>query len=186
MTPDSLGIWIQRAGRAGRQRETVAKAYLLVQPSVFQEVKRRNTEGEEVMEYKKVVEDALQEWVETDSCQCDVADKWFNNPGPHEGEYDLKQNVMSLTLFSALINGCCNNCARNNLESKLCSDLWSTSLAALLSCNSSFDSLQPTSSSHTGLPALTPHILFDMQDSQLQLGNCYGWSAVVCDVHVMG
>jgi superfamily II DNA helicase RecQ len=91
MTPDSLGVWIQRAGRAGRQSETVAKAYLLVQPSVFQEVKRRNTGGEETMEYKKVVEDALREWVETDSCQRDVIDKWYNNPDPREGERDIKK-----------------------------------------------------------------------------------------------
>lgn len=90
MTPDSLGVWIQRAGRAGRQSGTVAKAYLLVQPSVFQEVKRRNAEGE-AMEYKKTVEDALREWVETDSCRRDVIDKQFNNPGPREGQHSVKK-----------------------------------------------------------------------------------------------
>ena len=93
MTPDSLGIWIQRAGCAGRQSRTVAKAYLLVQPSVFQEVKRKNAEGEDAMEYKKTVEDALREWVETDSCRRDVVDKWFNNPGPREGQHSVEQKI---------------------------------------------------------------------------------------------
>ncbi|KAI9434228.1 hypothetical protein H4582DRAFT_2060408 [Lactarius indigo] len=69
MTPDSLGVWLQRAGHAGWQGGTSAKVYLLVQPSVFQGVKKKNQEGEEVMEYKKAVEDALREWVETESCQ---------------------------------------------------------------------------------------------------------------------
>ncbi|KAH9062321.1 hypothetical protein EDB87DRAFT_1821314 [Lactarius vividus] len=84
MTPDSLSVWLQRAGRAGRQSGISAKAYLLVQPSVFQEVKKKNQEGGEVMDYKKAVEDALREWVETESCPCDVVNKWFNNPGPYE------------------------------------------------------------------------------------------------------
>jgi hypothetical protein len=72
--------------------------------------------------------------------------------------------MMSLTLFSAPINGCCDNCARNDLESKSQSELRSADPAALSSCNTSFDSLQPTSS-RTGSPALAP--LFDMRDSQL-------------------
>ena len=30
-------------------------------------------------EYKKKVEPALREWIETDSCRRDVADRYFNN-----------------------------------------------------------------------------------------------------------
>lgn len=92
--PDSLGTWLQRAGRAGRQSGTSAKAYLLVQPSVFQEVKKKNQEGGEATEYKKAVEDALREWVETEGCRRDVVDKWFNNPGPREGEHGFKKDIM--------------------------------------------------------------------------------------------
>ena len=91
MMPDSLSTWLQRAGRAGRQNGTVAKAYLLVQPSVFQEVKKKNAQGAEATEYKKVVEDALREWVETEGCRRNVADKRFNNPGPREGQHNVKQ-----------------------------------------------------------------------------------------------
>ena len=91
MMPDSLSTWLQRAGCAGRQNGTVAKAYLLVQPYVFLEVKNMNAQGAEATEYKKVVEDALREWVETEGCRRNVADKRFNNPGPREGQHNVKQ-----------------------------------------------------------------------------------------------
>jgi superfamily II DNA helicase RecQ len=39
MVPNSLSIWMQRAGRAGRNHLISAQAILLVQPSVFQERK---------------------------------------------------------------------------------------------------------------------------------------------------
>ena len=106
MTPDSLGTWIQRAGRAGRQNGSVAKVYLLVQPSVFQEVKKRTQDGAEATEYKKVVEDALREWVETEGCRRDVTDKWFNNPGIREGQNNIEQkyNVTDLCLQHRLMD----------------------------------------------------------------------------------
>jgi len=33
-------------------------------------------------EYKKKVEPALREWIETEGCRRDIADRYFNNP-PH-------------------------------------------------------------------------------------------------------
>ncbi|KAH9051362.1 P-loop containing nucleoside triphosphate hydrolase protein [Lactarius deliciosus] len=135
MTPDSLGVWLQRAGRARRQSGTSAKAYLLVQPSVFQE---------------KAVEDALREWVETESCRHDVVDKWFNNPGPRE----------------APTEGCCDNCERNDLASKS----KSRSASPAHFPDETTDNVQSTSTSHAASLVLTPQNLFDMQDSRL-LGN---------------
>ncbi|KAK7031813.1 P-loop containing nucleoside triphosphate hydrolase protein [Favolaschia claudopus] len=43
MVPTSLSIWMQRAGRAGRNFLVAARAILLVQPSVFKEVKALST-----------------------------------------------------------------------------------------------------------------------------------------------
>ena len=42
MVPKSLSVWLQRAGRAGRAHGSQATAYLLVQPSVFQEKGKLN------------------------------------------------------------------------------------------------------------------------------------------------
>ncbi|KAF4564928.1 hypothetical protein EYR36_002871 [Pleurotus pulmonarius] len=58
MVPESLAIWMQRAGRAGRNRETNARAILLVQPTVFQEVKsaRKKDEEDESLKYRKDVD----------------------------------------------------------------------------------------------------------------------------------
>lgn len=37
-------------------------------------------ERDDEFEYKKKVEPALREWIETKGCRRDVADKYFNNP----------------------------------------------------------------------------------------------------------
>ncbi|KAJ7241185.1 ribonuclease H-like domain-containing protein [Mycena rebaudengoi] len=47
MVPNSFSIWMQRAGRAGRDIIIAARAILLVQPSVFQEMKLQK-EGDDV------------------------------------------------------------------------------------------------------------------------------------------
>lgn len=96
---------MQRAGRAGRCASLNARALLFVEKSMFESQKRKRRkadtpetpdfEGEEELEseveeneheledereYKKKVEPALREWIETTGCRRDVADKYFNNP----------------------------------------------------------------------------------------------------------
>jgi superfamily II DNA helicase RecQ len=89
MVPKSLSIWIQRAGRGGRNRLIAARAILLVQPSVFQEVRASSAkskkasgesvivEGSENVIYRKSVEDGLRDWIETEDCRRDVTDEYF-------------------------------------------------------------------------------------------------------------
>lgn len=82
MVPASLSIWMQRAGRAGRTFSISARAILLVQPSVFQEVKKKN--GVPIPEsdatvYRKDVEEGLREWIETEDCRREVADVYFDS-----------------------------------------------------------------------------------------------------------
>lgn len=62
---------MQRAGRAGRNPSIKARVILLVQPSVFQEVARKN--GVEVKEgdlpqYRKDVKEGLRDWIESTEC----------------------------------------------------------------------------------------------------------------------
>lgn len=80
MVPASLSIWLQRAGRAARRNGSQGHAYLLVQPSVFQEKnKSGRVEGDEV-EYVKAVEEDMRRWIEAEDCRRDVQDDCFNNP----------------------------------------------------------------------------------------------------------
>lgn len=90
MVPKSLSIWMQRAGRGGRNRLIAARAILLVQPSVFQEVKAASAklkkapaveslgsdESDNII-YRKTVEEGLRDWIETEDCRRDVADEYF-------------------------------------------------------------------------------------------------------------
>ncbi|KAI9069772.1 P-loop containing nucleoside triphosphate hydrolase protein, partial [Trametes sanguinea] len=101
--PENLSIWLQRAGRAGRSPVVRARAIMLVQESVVQEVKSKKGEvaaeesdsdfyeEEEHVEdqvetkrekrvFKKNVEGALREWIETKGCRRAVADAYFDNP----------------------------------------------------------------------------------------------------------
>ncbi|KAF7291219.1 p-loop containing nucleoside triphosphate hydrolase protein [Mycena indigotica] len=74
MVPRSLSIWLQRAGRAGRNPTISARAVLLVQPSVFKEVMK---DGE--TKFQKTVESGLRSWVEADNCRRDVVDEYFDS-----------------------------------------------------------------------------------------------------------
>lgn len=81
---------MQRAGRGGRNRLIAARAILLVQPSVFQEVKAASAklkkapaveslgsdESDNII-YRKTVEEGLRDWIETEDCRRDVADEYF-------------------------------------------------------------------------------------------------------------
>jgi bloom syndrome protein len=99
MVPSSLSVWIQRAGRAGRDKDP-AEAILLVEPSVYQTSKNRgkndnkrqadqpedeedehsdeedqDVDGEISTESKKTdrgkkVEPGMREWIETRPCDC--------------------------------------------------------------------------------------------------------------------
>lgn len=58
VVPASLSIWLQRAGRADRKKDAQAHAYLLVQPTVFQEKnKKKREEGDEIVFVKTIVTD---------------------------------------------------------------------------------------------------------------------------------
>ncbi|KAJ7835534.1 hypothetical protein B0H14DRAFT_2590171 [Mycena olivaceomarginata] len=82
MVPSSLSIWMQRAGRAGQTFTIFARVILLVQPSVFQEVKMRKgvpiPESEGTV-YRKDVEEALRAWIETEDCRRDITDEYFDS-----------------------------------------------------------------------------------------------------------
>ncbi|KAK7021717.1 hypothetical protein R3P38DRAFT_2533652, partial [Favolaschia claudopus] len=79
MVPASLSIWMQRAGRAGRRFLIAARAILLVQPSVFKEVKPKDPTPNDNITFQKSVETALRTWIETEDCRRDVADEYFDN-----------------------------------------------------------------------------------------------------------
>ncbi|KAJ7159876.1 P-loop containing nucleoside triphosphate hydrolase protein, partial [Mycena crocata] len=112
MVPSSLSIWMQRAGRAGRNILIAARAILLVQPSVFQEVTKKGAEVTDGVVFKKAVESALREWIETKECRRDVADEYFDNG------VKRKRKVIILCVSHELIRSlaptgaCCDNCLR--------------------------------------------------------------------------
>ncbi|KAJ7281294.1 P-loop containing nucleoside triphosphate hydrolase protein [Mycena rebaudengoi] len=92
MVPGSLSIRMQRAGRAGRTFAIFARAILLVQPSMFQEIKTKNgapiPESEGTV-YRKDVEEGLREWIETEECRRDVTDEYFDSGLARQRNYLL-------------------------------------------------------------------------------------------------
>ncbi|KAJ7440733.1 P-loop containing nucleoside triphosphate hydrolase protein [Mycena latifolia] len=88
MVPSSLSVWMQRAGRAGRIFTIFSRAILLVQPSVFQEVKTKKgvpiPESEGTV-YRKDVEEGLRNWIETKECRRDVIDEYFDSGVARKG-----------------------------------------------------------------------------------------------------
>jgi len=93
MVPNTLSVWMQRAGRAGRSGAPSA-AVLLYEPSVVQKVKGKGVEeldndgdedlGEQLWEgddfKKKNVEGCLRSYVLTDQCRRTVTDEYFGTP----------------------------------------------------------------------------------------------------------
>ncbi|KAF9791032.1 P-loop containing nucleoside triphosphate hydrolase protein, partial [Thelephora terrestris] len=95
MVPDTLSVWMQRAGRAGRSGSPSA-AVLLYEPSVIQKVKgkladesdgededggdleERLHEGDDFR--KKNVESSLRSYVLTEQCRRVVTDAYFGTP----------------------------------------------------------------------------------------------------------
>jgi superfamily II DNA helicase RecQ len=78
---------MQRAGRAGRNILIAARAILLVQPSVFQEVAaKKGAEDPDSVLFKKEVEAGLREWIETEECRRDVVDEYFDNGAARKRE----------------------------------------------------------------------------------------------------
>lgn len=86
MVPKSMSIWTQRAGRGGCNHHIHARAILLVQPSVFQELKPvKGIEPEDgEVKYRKDVEAGLREWIETDGCRRDTSAIYFNDGVPQK------------------------------------------------------------------------------------------------------
>jgi superfamily II DNA helicase RecQ len=84
MVPSSFSIWMQRAGRAGRNIIIAARAILLVQPSVFQEMKVKDGDD---LTFRKAVEEGLRTWIEATGCRREVADEYFNSGTARKCEF---------------------------------------------------------------------------------------------------
>lgn len=102
--PENLCVWLQRAGRAGRSPAIQARAVMLVEASVVQEVRAKKKDEGGNMEsdsdfyeeeeqdenehdnegdkrsYKKNIEEQLREWIQAAGCRRAVADAYFDNP----------------------------------------------------------------------------------------------------------
>lgn len=89
MAPESLSIWFQRAGRAGRSADIQARAILLIQPSVFHEKGKATRKDGDPIEYVKQLEPGLRLWVSPPpgTCRRDIADEYFDNPQRCAGVY---------------------------------------------------------------------------------------------------
>ncbi|KIK06057.1 hypothetical protein K443DRAFT_637223 [Laccaria amethystina LaAM-08-1] len=115
MVPASLPIWMQRGGRGGRDKSIDAQAILLVQPSVFQEMKPASEDAEEVIKYRKDVEEGLRAWIETEGCRREVQAEYFND-GLARQRKALVESTNSHTLLIPPHPGptgiCCDNCLR--------------------------------------------------------------------------
>ncbi|KAI0681656.1 P-loop containing nucleoside triphosphate hydrolase protein [Cerioporus squamosus] len=87
MTPESLGVWIQRAGRAGRSPDIWAVAILLVETSVFAEKGKKDRKEGDPITYVKTLEPGLRKYVDApkETCRRDVVDKYFDNPPGRQG-----------------------------------------------------------------------------------------------------
>lgn len=107
---------MQRAGRGGRNTAICARAILLVQPSVFQEVKPASKaphlEASDV-KYRKDVEVGLREWIETEECRRDASDDYFDDGIPRKGlDANFVQTEIKLTHALDPSGICCDNCLR--------------------------------------------------------------------------
>ncbi len=120
MAPESLPVWIQRAGRAGRRHDIQAEAILLIQPTVFAEKgKKTRKEGEQIT-YVKKIDSGLRQWVEPTPkgrCRREVADEYFNNPPGRASELFCKSMDQCDDKWSLAPTGaCCDNCTAQEAE----------------------------------------------------------------------
>lgn len=110
MVPDTLSVWIQRAGRAGRSGAPSA-AILLYEPSVIQKIKCKEVDesgdegdgdfGERLWEgedfRKKNVEGSLRSYVLTEQCRRVITDEYFGTPTRDtEGMIGERQQMLYL------------------------------------------------------------------------------------------
>ncbi|KAJ8518979.1 hypothetical protein ONZ45_g4049 [Pleurotus djamor] len=79
--PSSLEVWMQRAGRAGRNPDIEAEAILLVQPTVLKEKKAAQgaESGDGATKYWKDVEPGLRSWIEAVACRREEAAVYFDD-----------------------------------------------------------------------------------------------------------
>ncbi|KAI0635510.1 P-loop containing nucleoside triphosphate hydrolase protein [Trametes polyzona] len=86
MAPESLPVWIQCAGRAGRQPGLQARAILLIQRSVYMEKGKSTRKDDQPIEYVKEINEDLRLYASAPRGQCrrDVADDYFDNPPGRE------------------------------------------------------------------------------------------------------
>ena len=132
MVPDSLSVWVQRAGRAGRSGAPSA-GVLLYESSVVQKVKGKGVEesdnegdegpGEQLWEgddfKKKNVEGCLRSYVLTDQCRRAITDEYFGTP-VRDIEGAVRFTASEHTPMGHLTDGkllaysvpCCDNCMR--------------------------------------------------------------------------
>ncbi|KAJ3966842.1 P-loop containing nucleoside triphosphate hydrolase protein [Lentinula raphanica] len=101
MAPSSLAVWLQRAGRAARSRLICGEAFLLVQPTVFQEkesYQSDESDDADIVVFKKDVEPGLRLWIETSGCRREVTAEYFNDGVTRSEPTGL----------------CCDNCIRQS------------------------------------------------------------------------
>ncbi|KAJ3724389.1 P-loop containing nucleoside triphosphate hydrolase protein [Lentinula raphanica] len=97
MVPKSLAIWLQRAGRAARSRLICGEAFLLVQPTVFQEKKSKESDNADIVMFRKDIEPGLRLWIEASGCRREVAAEYFNDGVTRSGIDHL------FTIYSPLL-----------------------------------------------------------------------------------
>ncbi|KAI0639716.1 P-loop containing nucleoside triphosphate hydrolase protein [Trametes polyzona] len=104
MAPESLPVWIQRAGRAGRRPDLQARAILLIQKSVYMEKGKKKRRDDEPVEYVKEINNDLRTYASAPPAKCrrDVADEYFDNPPGRE----------------APTGECCDNCTARRLAAE--------------------------------------------------------------------
>ncbi|KAF8221445.1 hypothetical protein L208DRAFT_1532029 [Tricholoma matsutake] len=93
----------QQAGRGGHNNHIHAWAILLVQPSIFQELKPvkgiKPEDGE--VKYRKDVEADLCEWIETDGCHRNTSAIYFNDGVPQK--HSQQESVVTIASSNQIL-----------------------------------------------------------------------------------
>lgn len=141
LVPDTLSVWMQRAGWAGRSGAPSA-AILLYEPSVVQKIKGKEADesgdegdedpdqhGDEGEEFKKKnVEGSLRSYVMTATCRRVVTDEYFGTPVRNvEGMVRFnvcihKQDTQPIVIPAYSVP-CCDNCIRKANPSREFTDI---------------------------------------------------------------